>query len=65
MNRFLITILIGKTTHALEYEEASIAASAIQPIAFKSNKLRGAFGCKLPIRTKIPGHTFSLQKEKI
>jgi predicted permease len=29
----VITILIGKTTHALEYEEASIAASAIQPIA--------------------------------
>jgi hypothetical protein len=62
----VITILIGKTTHALEYEEASIAAaSAIQPIAFKSDKLPSPFGCKLPNRTEIPGHTFYLQKEKI
>jgi len=61
----VITILIGKTTRALEYEEASMAASAIQPIAFKSDKLPSPFGCKLPIRTEIPGHTFYLQKEKI
>jgi len=61
----VITILIGKTTHALEYEEASMAASAVQPIALKSDKLPSAFGCKLPIRTEIPGHTFYLQKEKI
>ena len=61
----MITILIGKTTHALEYEEAFMAASAIQPIAFKSDELPSAFGCKLPIRTEILGHTFYLQKEKI
>jgi hypothetical protein len=61
----VITILIGKTTHALEYEEACIAASAIQPIAFKSDKLPSPFGCKLPNRTEIPGHIFYLQKEKI
>ena len=42
-----------------------MAASAIQPIAFKSDKLPSSFGCKLPIRTEIPGHTFYLQKEKI
>jgi hypothetical protein len=61
----MITILIGKTTHALEYEEASMAASAIQPFSFKSDKLPSAFCCKLPIRTEIPGHTFYLQKKKI
>jgi hypothetical protein len=54
---------LEKLTHALEYEEASIAASVIQPIAFKSDKLPSAFGCKLPIRTEILD-TLSIYKKK-
>ncbi|KAG6741888.1 hypothetical protein POTOM_055168 [Populus tomentosa] len=59
----VITILIGKTTHALEYEEASMAASAIQPIAFKSDKLPSALVVNCPLGLRFLD-TLSIYKNK-